>query len=445
MKMAWKSMPTEVPSQSDVASIRRVSKHFQNTALRSLYRTIEIRAKDEWNLVDLSLDSLLRTLDKHPEYVNYVKNVCISAPVHQNLKYRCPHLYEGDSKYMETFQEAYEEEYEEMDHQECEKGEYSKPSQDVFLSDLRSGVLALLHCLRDNHLSSFSWQLGTCVPSELLGLSGQLLRKQNQIESLSLVTDTWCHLNNGIKQTNRTIPKPIGFTSLQSISWRGIHSRSDFSALQGALQANSKHLKTLELDLAKWMSAEFDYHYKSWNHDKSQHFQAYEASQPMRLASLELVIEEGYLRGLSDPLIRLILPWDRIPQGSVLSSNPSLGLRYFDICCSLSDLDARLGALDKDALTLLHIRRTGIDECKRQMGYMGASSENRSLYDFAVWAFGPHGFPRLRVLAYGDFSYGNRYAQQNTLFRRRSSSGLNTTNFTAQLEPTSFEVVRSDR
>ncbi|KAF7909783.1 uncharacterized protein EAF01_003501 [Botrytis porri] len=389
--MAWKSMPTEVweliicqvPSQSDVASIRRVSKHFQNTALRSLYRTIEIRAKDEWNLVDLSLDSLLRTLDKHPEYVNYVKNVCISAPVHQNLKYRCPHLYEGDSKYMETFQEAYEEEYEEMDHQECEKGEYSKPSQDVFLSDLRSGVLALLHCLRDNHLSSFSWQLGTCVPSELLGLSGQLLRKQNQIESLSLVTDTWCHLNNGIKQTNRTIPKPIGFTSLQSISWRGIHSRSDFSALQGALQANSKHLKTLELDLAKWMSAEFDYHYKSWNHDKSQHFQAYE--------------------------------------------------------------DARLGALDKDALTLLHIRRTGIDECKRQMGYMGASSENRSLYDFAVWAFGPHGFPRLRVLAYGDFSYGNRYAQQNTLFRRRSSSGLNTTNFTAQLEPTSFEVVRSDR
>jgi len=61
-----------------------------------------------------------------------------------------------------------------------------------------------------------------------------------------------------------------------------------------------------------------------------------------------------------------------------------------------------------------------------------------------VWAFGPHGFPRLQVLAYGDFSYRNRYAQQNTLLRRRSESALNPTNCNTQAEKTSFEVVKSD-
>lgn len=211
-----------------------------------------------------------------------------------------------------------------------------------------------------------SWDLGTCVPSELLGVSGYLLLKQNQIESLSLITDSWCQLNNGTNQTNRTIPELAGFTSLRSISWRGIHLRSDFLALRGALQANSKHLQILELDLVKWISAEL-YYYKDWNQDKSQHFLANEilqlgskgqevafpslrtlslsgvsyhvaasgialafdfskirslklnkcphvrnlleavlqAGQPIQLTSLELAIQEGNV-GPSDPLIRFL-------------------------------------------------------------------------------------------------------------------------------------------
>lgn len=61
-------------------------------------------------------------------------------------------------------------------------------------------------------LISRSWQLRTCVPSELLGASGHLLMTQSQLESLSLITDSSCQLNNGIKQTNRTIPKLANFT-----------------------------------------------------------------------------------------------------------------------------------------------------------------------------------------------------------------------------------------
>jgi hypothetical protein len=99
---------------------------------------------------------------------------------------------------------------------------------------------------------------------------------QSQLESLSLITDSWCQLNNGIKQTNRTIPNLANFMSLRSISWRGIQLRSDFLALRVALEANSKHLKALELDLIRWTSAELYYHYKKWGQDKSQHFLAHD-------------------------------------------------------------------------------------------------------------------------------------------------------------------------
>lgn len=110
--------------------------------------------------------------------------------------------------------------------------------------------------------------------------------------------------------------------------------------------------------------------------------------------------------------------------------------------------------LAKDTLTLLHIRRTGIDKYKRHMNYIRSPSD-RSFYDkrliegrelrkFAAWAFGPHGFPRLQVLAYGDFSFGNRYAQQNTLLRRKLNSALNPTSYTNQAQNASFEVVRSE-
>jgi hypothetical protein len=62
--------------------------------------------------------------------------------------------------------------------------------------------------------------------------------------------------------------------SLRSISWRWIQLRSDFLALRGALEANSKHLKALELDLIRWTSAKLYYHYKKWIQDKSQYFLA---------------------------------------------------------------------------------------------------------------------------------------------------------------------------
>lgn len=46
--------------------------------------------------------------------------------------------------------------------------------------------------------------------------------------------------------------------------------------------------------------------------------------------------------------------------------------------------------------------------------------EERELEAFANWAFGPDGFPRLQVLASGDFSYGNRFVDTHTLWCRKT-------------------------
>jgi hypothetical protein len=42
----------------------------------------------------------------------------------------------------------------------------------------------------------------------------------------------------------------------------------------------------------------------------------------------------------------------------------------------------------------------------------------RPFHDLAQWAFGPEGFASLQLIAYGDFSYDGRYAQNNLFLGR---------------------------
>ena len=43
---------------------------------------------------------------------------------------------------------------------------------------------------------------------------------------------------------------------------------------------------------------------------------------------------------------------------------------------------------------------------------------------FADWAFGPDGFPNLKILASGDFSYGDRFADGRTLWCRNTEGSM---------------------
>jgi hypothetical protein len=41
----------------------------------------------------------------------------------------------------------------------------------------------------------YSWEIGTCVPHQILGTAGDLKSKQNSIEAMSLITDGGCEVN----------------------------------------------------------------------------------------------------------------------------------------------------------------------------------------------------------------------------------------------------------
>ena len=80
------------------------------------------------------------------------------------------------------------------------------------------------------------------------------------------------------------------------------------------------------------------------------------------------------------------------------------------------------------SLRLLYLRFTGKAERKTKFfeAYSGNQGKNwredeeKELEAFTDWAFGPDGFLHLQVLASGDFSYGNRFADTQTLWCRNT-------------------------
>ena len=122
-------------------------------------------------------------------------------------------------------------------------------------------------------------------------------------------------------------------------------------------------------------------------------------------------------------------------------------LECLGVCTEPSKLQKNLQSVAPSvkSLRLLHLRFTG-KRCRAPRFYKGIDSAARSegeteygsswdYYDedekwqkeekeeleaFAEWAFGPSGFPRLQVLASGDFAHGNLFAGSRTLWCRRS-------------------------
>ncbi|KAF5688000.1 f-box-like domain-containing protein [Fusarium denticulatum] len=98
-----------------------------------------------------------------------------------------------------------------------------------------------------HQLHSFSWDLGTCVPPEILGVNGIVPLQQPSLRSLSLVTDPTCRTYyDGECEIDLS-----SFCNLQSLSWRGPNS-DNLDVLTVALKNNSTHLRILELDFVNW-------------------------------------------------------------------------------------------------------------------------------------------------------------------------------------------------
>lgn len=93
----------------------------------------------------------------------------------------------------------------------------------------------------------YSWDLGTCVPSEVLGQRGAVPLSNPSLLSLSLTTDPSCH-GSGEPECEIDLS---AVRQLQSLRWRAPGARH-FETLCRAIENNSGRLQSLELDFIPW-------------------------------------------------------------------------------------------------------------------------------------------------------------------------------------------------
>ncbi|OAL51397.1 hypothetical protein IQ07DRAFT_631268 [Pyrenochaeta sp. DS3sAY3a] len=218
----------QVAGRSDLKHLCEASSRLYQIAVPFLYESITLNAQDEESLDDIDVSSLMRTRYTPRNLLRYVKNIEIASPFHYRTRSRCIHhypRYDSDS-------------------------DDSKPAEEEFDSMSRQTaiLMPLLEGCRENQIESFTWDLGSCIPQEILGQSGYLQLKQKRIRSLRLVTE-------GVCAYNLNIQSPINlstFTDLEEISWKGLRLENEVESLGDVLSQVSDQLVTLELDFFDW-------------------------------------------------------------------------------------------------------------------------------------------------------------------------------------------------
>ncbi|KID60053.1 hypothetical protein MBR_10470, partial [Metarhizium brunneum ARSEF 3297] len=220
-----------IGDKRDLKSLCEASKALYVLAAAHLYGTHEVllRAPDEHYLDEVEVEGLLRAAERSSDLLARVTNLRISAPFSERLRLRCVHDDVDDEEVHMT-----------MDHDDNGQDRSS-------LQLLGSRILPILQKLQDGRLQKSSWDMGVCVPQQLLGQGGYVLTHQNRIQHLRLVTDANCALNS---QSPALALQ--GLKSLKYISWTGLRTYSDFIALGLALRQNAHHLEALQLDFIDW-------------------------------------------------------------------------------------------------------------------------------------------------------------------------------------------------
>ena len=160
---------------------------------------------------------------------------------------------------------------------------YERP--DVYLggcqcANFRSWrAMNVLDAMKDNQLKALSFDLGTRLPEAFLspptsargtatpcepgyvaiGSSAEaempisyLVNSQTALESLSLVTDSYCvRVRSRAARGERTIPL-AQFNKLRSFSWRNLYRSEEVRAVHELLRARAAYIEELELDFASW-------------------------------------------------------------------------------------------------------------------------------------------------------------------------------------------------
>ncbi|KAI1014468.1 hypothetical protein LB504_012114 [Fusarium proliferatum] len=207
-------------SIKDVKSLCQTSKHFHSSTLQTLWASVVIPAWSKNDTYGIGIDGFPL------ERLAFTKSISLRFVTESDTR-ACPH-----SRRLQTCQQAKDGEIVE------ERGSFEK---------FNEVILSLLEKFEKEQLTSFSWDLGTCIPTPILGSDGIFTRQKSTLSTLNLTTYPFCQRYNS---RERKIDLS-SFHHLLNFSWRG-PSSDNLRVLATALKNNKPHLETLEIDLVDW-------------------------------------------------------------------------------------------------------------------------------------------------------------------------------------------------
>ncbi|KAM5447010.1 hypothetical protein MaudCBS49596_006190 [Microsporum audouinii] len=230
---------SELTERRDLASVCQVSKRLHSVASSVLFRSIALKAKD-LALERVAVEGIIAT-HRQTGALHYTKNIHVSSPFHGRLEKRCLHHNTSSACGDDEDGLNDDDDLEESEHQD--KKTWIENDDAAFGRDdfcrFKDRLMAVLIRCREGMLENFTWQLGTCVPEEILGKNGYLPLKQKNLKSLRLITDASCEWN-GYNLTP--------FTKLTSLSWHGFRPDIDFISIWKCFSVCSHQLTCLDLD-----------------------------------------------------------------------------------------------------------------------------------------------------------------------------------------------------
>lgn len=172
----------QVKNHRDLKHLTEVCSRLHSCAIPRLYQSVVL------STTEISLGELATTVEAIPrKYSIYTQELGLSIPIHKRVVSLCVHLNGDDRDISEVPTEEDDIFYEWTDHEDTNDehpGEESPESGDAdpFLRLVESLDSLLLH---DDQLRSFRWELGTCIPKDLLsGDELSFLRNQKKLESI---------------------------------------------------------------------------------------------------------------------------------------------------------------------------------------------------------------------------------------------------------------------
>ncbi|KAI1278177.1 hypothetical protein F5Y07DRAFT_360976 [Xylaria sp. FL0933] len=211
-------------SKRDLKSLSAVSRHTRLLSARTLWRSLVLRPV-EGGMPYIRTTSIPQQCYQLSTEFHFRSSEYLSCP-HMGISNEDPSRWENDDT----------EEIEDDDEYLCLP----------YFDRIARRARLVLSRFADDQLRSFSWDLGICIPREILGSNGIVtLHQSRNLRSLHLITNSWCGHAWGNNDTEIDLSS---FRQLRSLGWKA-PSPKNLKALLVALQLNSMHLQELDLDL----------------------------------------------------------------------------------------------------------------------------------------------------------------------------------------------------